>query len=248
MLKNTLLILLSLSFAAQSLAADEPSPAIEQADDEAVLLESEIPYELDALSVVSERMPVRQEAAYRLMRQALKRERSNSPEKIDELICFYETPIGSRMKYLTCGRNGDLWTREPDPHFPNDLRLRRRVPGYGKFIISKRPTSKGKMNGIMSSLPGSPELDVEFATLVLNGETPPQDIPDDEEMDRFAQAFYAVEILSETGADDDEMEAAIEAEGLSLKRYNRLIDLVEIFQSLENQMAGLVELLRASAE
>jgi len=248
MMKNTVLILLGLLLAAQSLATDEPSPAITQVDDGAILLESEIPYELDPLSVVSERMPVRQEAAYRLMRQALKRERSNSPEKIDELICFFETPIGSRIKYLTCGRNGDLWTREPDPHFPNDLRLRRSVPGYGKFIVSKRPMNKGKMNGIMSSLSGSAELDVEFASLVLNGETPPQDIPDDEEMERFALAFYALEILSESGADDDEMEAAIEAEGLSLKRYNRLIDLVEIFQSLENQMAGLVDQLRAPVE
>ena len=70
----------------------------------------------------------------------------------------------------------------------------------------------------MDSLHGSPELDYEFASMALSGQSPPQDIPDAEERDRFAKAFYTVEILSETGADDDELEAAIEAEGLSLKR------------------------------
>ena len=104
------------------------------------------------------------------------------------------------------------------------------------------------MAKILGSLPGSAELDSEFVSLALSGQSPPQDIPDAEELDRFAQAFYAVEILSEAGSDDDELEAAIEAEGLSLERYNRLIDLLEIFQSLENQMVERVTLLRASAK
>jgi len=108
--------------------------------------------------------------------------------------------------------------------------------------------SERKMSYILNSLPGSSDLDNEFVTLALSGQNPPQDIPDEEEMDRFARAFYAVEILSESGANDDEMEAAIEAEGLSLKRYNRLIDLVEIFQSLENQAVERVNLLRKPAD
>jgi hypothetical protein len=247
-MQNAFFILLSLSLAAQCLAADEPSPVLARADDGSVSLEGEIPFELDPLSVTTEPMPVGQEAAYRLMRQALERKRSNRLENIDELVCWFEKPTGTRMEYLFCGRNGDIWTREPDPYFSRDLRLKRQVPGYGKLIVSSQPMSKRKMAGILSSLHGSAELDYEWTSLALNGQNPPRDIPDAEEMDRFAQAFYAVETLSETGADDDELEAAIEAEGLSLKRYNRLIHLLEIFQSLENQMVELVDSLRASAE
>jgi len=241
-------ILLSLSLAAQSIAADEPVLVVAHADDETVPLQSEIPFELDPISVTTEPLPVMREATYRLMRQALDRKRSSSMKDIDELICWFETPIGSRQKHLFCGRNGDLWTREPDPFFDVSLGLRRQVPGYGKLIRSTRPMSKWKMTKILDALPGTVELDYEFATMAMNGQNPPQDIPDDEEMDRFAKAFYAVEALSETGANDDELEAAIEAEDLSLKRYNRLIDLVEIFQSLENQMVELVGLLRTPAD
>ena len=77
MMRNAYFILLSLSLAAQGLAADEPSPVIAHADDGTVPLESEIPFELDPLSVTTERMAVRQEAGYRMMRQALERERSS---------------------------------------------------------------------------------------------------------------------------------------------------------------------------
>ena len=248
MMRNAYFILLSLSLAAKGLAADEPSPVIAHADDGTVPLESEIPFELDPLSVTTERMPVRQEAGYRMMRQALERERSSRREDIDELICWFEQPIGTRMKYLYCARNGDIWAREPNPYFDNQAGFRRQVPGYGKLMRSTHPMTERKMARILGSLPGSAELDSEFVSLALSGQSPPQDIPDAEELDRFAQAFYAVEILSEAGADDDELEAAIEAEGLSLERYNRLIDLLEIFQSLENQMVERVGLLREQAQ
>jgi hypothetical protein len=112
---------------------------------------------------------------------------------------------------------------------------------------SSQPITEQKMSRILGSLPGSAELDNEFVTLALTGQDPPQDIPDDEEMDQFARAYHAVETLSESGASDDELEAAINAEGLSLKRYNRLIELVEIFQSLKNQVLERVVLLRNPA-
>jgi len=248
MMRYTFILSLSLSIAASSLAAVD-SPRVPDIDhSETVPLESEIPLELDPLTVTAERMSIKRETGFRIVRQALERQRSSSRKDIDELICWFETPIGTRMKYLYCARNGDIWAREPDPFFTNAPGSRRQVPGYGKLMRSNHPMSERKMSYILNSLPGSSDLDNEFVTLALSGQNPPQDIPDEEEMDRFARAFYAVEILSESGANDDEMEAAIEAEGLSLKRYNRLIDLVEIFQSLENQAVERVNLLRKPAD
>jgi len=248
MIRYAFSLLLLLSIAARSVAAVESAPVPEPDEDGIVPLESEIPLELERMSVTTERMPVEQEAGFRLVRQALERPRSSSREDIDELICWFEIPIGTRMKYLYCARNGDLWAREPDPFFNNAPGLKRQVPGYGKLMRSSHPVSENKMSKILASLRGSADLDNEFVALTLTGQNPPQDIPNEEEMDRFARAYYAVEILTESGADDDELEAAIESEGLSLKRYNRLIDLVEVFQSLENQAAERVNALRDQAD
>ena len=244
MMRCAYFLSLLLLIAASSLAAFDPRTVPDVDHSETVPLESEIPLELDRISVTTERMSVRREAGFRLVRQALERKRSNRQEDIDELICWFETPTGTHLKFLYCARNGDIWAREPNPFFPDALDLRRQVPGYGRLMRSSQPMSEGKMSNRLASLQGSADLDNEFVAMALSGQDPPQDIPDEEEMDRFANAFHAVEILSESGANDDEMEAAIEAEGLSLKRYNRLIDLVETFQSLENQALERVSVMR----
>jgi hypothetical protein len=247
MTRQAKFLIVTLLIATHGALANESPVAEDPADDGIVPLESEIPLELDPLSVTAERMPMKQEAGFRLVRQALERKRSSRREDIDELICWFEKPIGSRMKYLYCARNGDIWAREPNPFFNDEPGLKRQEPGYGKLMRSSQPITEQKMSRILGSLPGSAELDNEFVTLALTGQDPPQDIPDDEEMDQFARAYHAVETLSESGASDDELEAAINAEGLSLKRYNRLIELVEIFQSLKNQVLERVVLLRNPA-
>jgi len=238
----------SLSLLAADLAALEKPPEGELERGEIVSLESEIPIELDPITVTAERMPVRQEAALRLVRQAMNRPPSNRKEDIDELICWLETPIGSRLKYLYCARNGDLWAREPNPYFGADSGVRRQVAGYGKLMRSDHPITKAKLDSMLASLQGSDELDNEFVALALAGQETPQDIPGSEELDRFAKAYYKVEKLNAEGASEDEQEAAITAEGLTLERYNRLIELVQVYQSLENATAIRLNEIRRQAD
>ena len=81
----------SLSLLAAGLPALGQPPEGDLERGEIVSLESEIPIELDPITVTAERMPVRQEAALRLVRQAMKRPPSNRRQDIDELICWLET-------------------------------------------------------------------------------------------------------------------------------------------------------------
>ena len=71
----------------------------------------------------------------------------------------------------------------------------------------------------------------------LAGMEPPRDIPSDAELDQFAEAYKNVTALQGTGAGDDAMLAAIEAQGLTLREYNRVVELVETYQSIENEVA-----------
>jgi len=238
----------SLSLLAAGAPALEDPPEGGPGGGEIVSLESELPIELDPITVKGERMSVRQEAGRRLLRQAMKRSPSTRREDIDELICWLENPIGTRLKYLYCARNGDLWAREPDPYFGAASVVRRQVPGYGRLMRSANAISKAKLDSMLASLQGSDELDNEFVAMALAGQETPQDIPDPEELDRFAKAYYAVEKLNAEGAPEDEQEAAIAAEGLTLKRYNRLIELVQVYQSLENATAIRLNEIRHQAD
>jgi hypothetical protein len=226
-----------LSLLATGLPALEDPPDVDTDSAEIVSLESELPIELDPMTVTTERMSVRQEAGLRLVRQAMNRTRSNRRQDIDELICWLESPVGSRLKHLYCARNGDLWAREPNTFLGLDSGVLRQVPGYGKLMRSDQPITKAKLDSLLASLPGSDELDNEFVAMALAGREPPQDIPDSAELDRFARAYYRVERLNAEGAPEDEQLAAIAAEGLTLKRYNRLIDLIQVYQSLKNEIA-----------
>jgi hypothetical protein len=69
------------------------------------------------------------------------------------------------------------------------------------------------------------------------GERPPRDIPTEAEFDAFAAAYLEVEALAEAGADEAALEAAITGQGLDIARYNRIVDLISIYQSLMNEVA-----------
>jgi hypothetical protein len=231
------LLALSLSLLAAGLPALENPPDVDLDSAEIVSLESELPIELDPMTVTTERMSVRQEAGLRLVRQAMNRPRSSRRQDIDELICWLESPVGSRLEYLYCARNGDLWAREPNTFLELDSGYLRQVPGYGRLMRADQPITRAKLHSLLAPLRGSDELDNEFVAMALAGQDPPQDIPDSEELDRFARAYYTVERLNTEGASEDEQVAAIAAESLSLKRYNRLIELVQVYQSLKNETA-----------
>ena len=90
---------------------------------------------------------------------------------------------------------------------------------------------------MLENLPGSDDFDQEFVGLALAGQSPPRDIPSEAELDAFTEAFKTVGALEKSDGSEQEMIQAIEAQDLSIERYNRLVDLVETFQSIENEVA-----------
>ena len=242
---RTLLTLLFL-LASFGVPADKALTAEELEDANIVPLDAELPLELDPVSVVGMGFTLKQEAALRMVRQALARKRSGKRKDKDVLVCWFDQSVGSHRTYLFCARNGDLWALRPDSMFGSLTSAPALMPGYGKIMRSGQATNKHKFNKIMANLPGSAELDNEFVAMTLAGVSPPRDIPSDEQLDDFARAYRAVDVLHQSGAGDEEQIAAIEAEGLTLKSYNRLIDLMEHYQSLKNQVAERLEALNNS--
>ena len=119
--------------------------------------------------------------------------------------------------------------------FSDDVQL----PGMlcGKILRSSHPVNTWKLKQAMASLEGNSEFDQEFIAMALTGERPPRDIPGEEELDRFARAYQAVGRLQARGVSEQRQVSAIEAQGLSLARYNRIAELTEVYQSLENAVA-----------
>lgn len=233
---RTLIILLFLLVSCSASAAEAPS-AEDLANAEIVPFDDEVPLELDAVSVVGMGFTLKQEAALRMVRQALARHKSTKREDKDVMVCWFARSVGSHRTHLLCARNGDLWALRPDPMFGSIISPPAWMPGYGRIMQSRQATNKHKLNKIFENLPGSADLDNEFVAMTLAGESPPRDIPSEKELDGFARAYHAVGVLYRAGAGDDDQIAAIEAEGLTLKSYNRLIELMEHFQTLKIQVA-----------
>lgn len=220
-----------------------PLTAVAQSPPEDVPADvEEAPLDLGHLEVVGQTWTFEQELQVRLVRQALKNKRSDDPEDIDEWICWYEPEGASRIKRMKCARNGDLWANRPLQLAPGGNVLRSNAlgasrSGYGTIWVAKFTSRKKKMEETLALLPGSDEFDREFIAMAGQGARPPRDIPTDDEFDAFAAAYLAVERLDGQGAGDEALEAAITAEGLEVARYNRIVELIEIYQSLMNEVA-----------
>lgn len=202
----------------------------------------ETPLELDPVEVVGESLDFRQEVALRVVRQAYGSPRSERHEDRDKWVCWLEKPTGSSFNYLGCARNGDIWALRPDPQ--NRFGAPSRTAGYGKIMRSTKPVNRAKLERALAALPGSNDFDEEFLTMVMLGEQPPRDIPDDQELDQFAKSWFEVGKLLKRGKSEAMQIAAIENQGLTLKRYNRIAELTEIYQSVENQVDERVKKLR----
>ncbi len=220
------------------LAAPIMAIADEPLSEEELARAEETPLELDPVEVTTEALSFDQEVTLRLIRQAYERPRSLKQEDRDVLVCWADEATGSHFKYLSCARNGDLWALQR----PNGI-TGPTVPmgGYGTIMRTERPVNRYKLEQALANLPGSAEFDKEFTNMVIAGDKPPRDIPDDEELDQFAQAYKDVGRLARRGASEDRQVRAIRESGLTLTRYNRIATLVETFQSIENDIASRIE-------
>lgn len=194
----------------------------------------ELPLELDPITVSGQGLSFDQEVALRIVRQAYNAPRSDRQEDVDKLVCWLSRPTGSHFKHLSCARNGDIWALRP----AHDGRWGRAFgkAGYGTILHTTRTVNRYKLEQALAALPGSSDFDQEFIGMVLAGQQPGRDIPDDEEIDQFAHAWVQIGKLHKAGRPENEQLAAIEKEGLSIKRYNRIAELIETYQSVENQV------------
>ena len=202
----------------------------------------EVPLELDPVEVTGSGLNFNQEVALRIVRQAYKSPRSERHEDRDKWVCWLEKPTGTSFNYLGCARNGDIWALRPDSGSRN--MMPKRTAGYGSIMRSTRPVNQWKMEQALLALPGSGDFDEEFTTMVMLGEQPPRDIPTDEEVDQFAKAWIATGEMQKSGESEEQQILVIQSEGLTLKRYNRIAELTEIFQSVENEVDSRIKQLR----
>lgn len=213
-------------------------PAAEPLTDEARSRAEEKPLELDPIDVTAEGFSLQQEATLRLLRGALNRPKSQDQKDKDVWVCWVDEATGSHLNYLNCARNGDLWALErpfglSGPTMPSG--------GYGTILRSSSPVNRYKLQQALAALEGDEEFDREFVSMVLAGKEPPRDIPDEEEKAAFARAYKAVERLNRRGASEQRQIMAIEKEGLTLARYNHIASLVETYDSIENDIAALLD-------
>jgi len=207
--------------------------AIEPPTEEELAGAEEVPLEFGEIVVTGSQFTFEQEVAFRLVRYAMDTPRSDKREDRDVWVCWHERGTGSRLRYLSCARNGDLWALRPDPD--GSTLMPRGAVGYGTILRSTRPVNRAKFNKMLATMEGNDEFDREFVAMARTGLNPPRDIPGKRELDRFAIAYRTVGEMA--GADDDMLEGAIRAKGLTLGRYNQIVDLMGIYQSIENEIA-----------
>lgn len=218
-------------------AVEAPSDEELEAAEKKTIDVGEKPLELDEFTVTGMQFSLEQETALRLVRQALKASKSYKREDKDKWVCWFRKPAGTHRTHLECARNGDLMALRPDAMFGNNVTGGGAYAGYGTIMQSQRPVNKKEFEAMLRDLPGSADLDKEFVGMSMAGMETPRDIPSDAELDQFAEAYKNVKALEISGGDDSEMAAAIRAEGLTISRYNRMVELLETYQSLENEVA-----------
>jgi hypothetical protein len=240
-MKMILPLLLTLSF---SVFAIEVPPEAREGDQSEISRDDVL--ELDPMSVQGERLSLQKETRLRIVRQALNEPRSNKKEDRDKMLCWLETPVGTHFSHVTCARNGDL---EALRNGGKDGQIGG-AAGYGRkyFWRSIQADNEATLRKIMNDMPDNDYFDHEFAVIASNGGTPPRDVPEEEELKRFVNAYLQVQQMTAQGRPEAEVVSAIEAEGLTLKRYNRVVDLTTSYQSIKDKVTEFVMEAQGSQE
>lgn len=236
-------LVLSLTWALPALADDEDQAAdsfLESApvSEEALEGAEEDVFELDTLEVTAEGLSFKQEFTLRMLKSALGKSKSQKQEDRNEWVCWLDKSTGSNFRYLHCARNGDLWALQPTNGL---LAPPPGIGGYGTILRSSRPVNGGKLKLIMAQLNGPEDFDDEFVSLAMQGKQPPRDIPSDDELASFAEAYKVVTRMHARGRSEQSQIRAIESRGLTLERYNYIAGLTETYQSIENDIAARLE-------
>ena len=217
--------------------AIEKPPEAELVEESIVANDDDV-LELDRLTVTGERLSLKRETRLRVVRHAMNEPRSSKEEDKDKLLCWLEAPVGTRFKHVTCARNGDL----------DALRLGGKdgqlggSAGYGRHKIwrSLQADNEATIRNILADLPDNSYFDQDFALIASSGGQPPRDVPEVEELNQFAKAWIKVETLTSQAKPEADVIDAITSEGLTLKRYNRLVELTQSYQTIRVKVTELV--------
>lgn len=183
-------------------------------------------------------MGKKQELALRFVKAGLEADRSLRHENGDKPYCWFDKPTGSHLNYLYCGLNRslnasgrhwrDMWVTGVDA--AGTLRDRRQI------MRSNFPVNRAQMNEIVDRL-GPSALNEEILSRGLRGEEPPDNVPSEQEMERFARALAEIrQLRANSESDENEMVAAIRDVDLTVERYNQISDLVERYESLREMV------------
>jgi hypothetical protein len=216
-------------------AIEEPPETQEQG--ESGVVEDDV-LELDRLTVTGEKLSLRKETRLRLVRHAMNEPRSSKKEDRDKLLCWMEVPVGTHFHHVTCARNGDL----------DALRLGGKSgqiggsAGYGRHKIwrSLKAESAAGIRNILDGMPDDGYFDKEFVAIASSGGEPPRDVPDLDELKVFADAWVEVDRLTRDGQPEEQVIAAITADGMTLQRYNRIAVLAQSYASIRAKIAEIV--------
>lgn len=253
---TSLVITLALASATQA-QIDDPSEAeLRPGTDQAAL----DLVELGRMSVKGHRLEPMDELSLRLVSWALEVNRSERQEDAWKPRCWFDKPVGSHIQYLYCATNGELNEitaqskgifaefaglgggtgkgNEPIPQMTNV-----------KVVRSRFPVNRGELNRILENF-GSPDMNREAVVKVLEGERTPENLPLQHELDSFSKALSEIRTIRAAFAErieqadeaerqrlvagmDERMAAAIEAEGLTVRRYNQISDQVGEYVTLK---------------
>jgi hypothetical protein len=201
--------------------------------------------ELDRMTVVGERITLKRETRLRIVRHALNEPRSSKMEDRDKMLCWLETPVGTHFRHVTCARNGDL---EALRRGGKDGQIGG-MAGYGRkyFWRSLQADNEATLRNIMADLPENSYFDQEFAVIASSGGQPPRDVPEEEELQRFVKAWMQAQDLMSKGKPEAEVVAVIEAQELTLKRYNRIVELTGSYESIKAKVTEIATEVQESS-
>lgn len=216
-----------------------------------LVVAQEEPVELDELTVTG----VSEALALRAIHVALERKRSDRAEDLDKMVCWYDQITGSRMTQLFCSTNrvlrrtGDFARGQLAETASAD------APTGARGVRSWR-VDRAELEARLRAL-GPVDVNEEIVARALSGEPVPDDVPTDEELDRFANAFeevrqiaadYDPRIAAASGdqrqrlvnESDRLMAERIREAGLSIERYNEVSGMVERFGSIREHVRDRV--------
>lgn len=180
----------------------------------------------------------KQELALRFVKAGLEADRSMRHKDRNKPYCWFDKPTGSHLTYLYCGLNRSL--NASGRHWRNMWVTNVTAAGTSRdrrqIMRSNFPVNRGQMNQLMDRL-GPSALNEEILDRGLRGEALPDNVPSEQEVNRFARALAEIRHLRDVNdSDENKMVAAIRDANLTVARYNEISDLVERYESLRDMV------------